>query len=284
MTLTRFIPIFAVLTLAVSAQAAVVVTPTSLTTNEGGGVVQFQVVLDSPPDIGETATVTPASDDATEGSVSGAINFTDADWNIPQYIDVSPIDDGFADGDNTYNITNTVTSNVGGGAYSAEAPSIVAVTNIDDEVANIIIEPSSIFVTEGGAAQSVTISAVGGSPSANITIDFTAVGGEAVSDAGASIVLTAGNGYSFTFLITANDDLIVDGDQAFSFTTDPSVSGDGAFAGINPADINGIAIDNDAVAPAADAVSAPTLSQWSQLLLLAMLAIIGLRYARQREA
>ena len=74
-------------------------TPTSgLTTTEAGGTATFTVVLTAQP----TADVTIAlsSSDTTEGTVSPAsLTFTGANWNTPQTVTVTGVDDLLADGD-----------------------------------------------------------------------------------------------------------------------------------------------------------------------------------------
>lgn len=290
MKLSRVLSMLSALTLAATAQAAVVINPTTLTTSEHGSTVQYQVALDSAPDSGETVTVTPSSGDVTEGTVSAAINFTNANWETPQYISVTPGASGDGnDGDVGYSIINTVTSDVGGGAYDGATAADVNTTNANiDGIATIIIDPSSIFVTEGGAAQTITVSAGPDIlPSADVSLDVSTVSSEATATPGTpfTVTLTAGNGYSDTFTIAANDDALIDGDQAFTFITSAATSGDGGFSGINPFDVSGIALDDDtAPVGGTGATSLPTLSQWSQLLLLVLLAGFGMRAVQRRKA
>jgi hypothetical protein len=266
------------------ANAAVVITPITLTTTEDGSAVQYQVLLDVTPDPGEQATVTPASGDATEGSVSGPLIFTTANWDVPQFVTVTPGASGDGnDGDVAYTITNAVASNVGGGEYDGVVAADVNVTNANIEgVATIVVDPSSGFwVLEGGVGQVITVEAVG-APTNDITVDLTNNTPAEVSISAASVVLTAGNGYSTTFTVTALDDVIVDGDIAFSITTDPALSIDLAYDGINPFDVNGFAQDDDVLAPPAPATPLPTLSQWSQILLLLLLAGVAVYNLRRR--
>jgi hypothetical protein len=119
-------------------------------------------------------------------------------------------------------------------------------------------------------------------PSGDVTVNLTNNTPGEVSISAASVVLTAGNGYSTTFTVTALDDVIVDGDIAFSITTDPAISGDVAFNGVNPVDVNGFAQDDDVLAPPAPAAPLPTLSQWSQILLLLLLAGVAVYNLRRR--
>ena len=84
----------------------ITVTPTSgLTTTEAGGTATYTIVLTSQP----TADVTIAvsSSDTTEGTVSpSSLTFTPANWNIPQTVTVTGVNDAVDDGDILYSIIN----------------------------------------------------------------------------------------------------------------------------------------------------------------------------------
>ena len=83
--------------------AGITVTPTSgLTTTEAGGTATFTVVLNSQP----TADVAIglSSSDTTEGTVGPSLTFTTANWNTPQTVTVTGVDDALDDGDIAYTI------------------------------------------------------------------------------------------------------------------------------------------------------------------------------------
>src|SRR5690348_6116271 len=82
--------------------AGINVTPTSgLVTSEAGGSATFNVVLKSQPTANVTIPV--ASNDLTEGTVSTAtLTFTAANWNVPQTVTVTGVDDFVKDGDIAY--------------------------------------------------------------------------------------------------------------------------------------------------------------------------------------
>lgn len=97
-----------------AAPAEVVVSPTSgLQTTEAGGTAQFTVVLNSAPAADVFIAVT--SSDTTEGlpSVSQLI-FTPNNWNIPQTVTVTGVDDALIDGNVAYSIimSNTVSADL----------------------------------------------------------------------------------------------------------------------------------------------------------------------------
>jgi hypothetical protein len=104
-----------------------------LTTSEDGMTESYDVSLNAPPASGATVTVTPQSNDATEGSVSGALSFSSADWNIPQQVTITPGASGDGnDGDVQYQITHSVATTNPTGCYSALANGgSINVTNQD---------------------------------------------------------------------------------------------------------------------------------------------------------
>ncbi|WP_136679801.1 hypothetical protein [Neptunomonas sp. XY-337] len=229
-----------------------IVTPTTLTTFEGGTTVQYAVTLDDSPSVGETVTVTPSSTDVTEGTVSAALTFTAADFDVPKYVTVTPGASGDGnDGDVSYTVTNIVTATGGTASYNGASANSVSVTNQNvDGVATLTVSPSSGFrVIEGGAAQTITVSAGPDvTPTNDVTVNLSTVSGEVALSA-ASVTLTAGNGYSATFTITANDDAAVDGDLSFTVVTAAADSVDPAFDGFDPVDVVGIAEDDDTLPP-----------------------------------
>ncbi|MBN2473427.1 MAG: Ig-like domain-containing protein [Pirellulales bacterium] len=117
--------------------AGITVTPTSgLTTTESGGEASFTVVLESRPT--QNVTVALSSSDDTEGTVSPAgLTFTPDDWNLPQTVTVSGVDDAASDGHVGYTIVAAaaVSNDLN---YSGLQPEDVAVVNRDNEPARIL--------------------------------------------------------------------------------------------------------------------------------------------------
>src|SRR5690606_10554340 len=74
-----------------------------LQTSEGGGTATFTLVLDRYPSA--PVTIALSSSDTSEGAVSPAsLTFTLANWNIPQTVTVTGVDDDEVDGDVAYSI------------------------------------------------------------------------------------------------------------------------------------------------------------------------------------
>lgn len=265
------IVILGLLFVSMTSVAAVQVTPVTLTTPESGSAISYSVVLDSPPSAGEVVTITPSSDDFTEGTVSGALTFNLGNYQTAQFVTVTPGASGDGnDGDVGYTISNAVSSSVGGGNYDGLMAASVAVVNQNIEgVGTIVVSPSSgLFINEG-ANQLITISATG-TPSASVSLTLTIVDATESAVSTTSIVLNSGNSFSQAVTLSVPTDGIVDGNQVFSVTTGISTSGDGAYAGINPVDISAVAVDVD-VAAVAVPTSVPVLPPLAMLFLMSAL-------------
>lgn len=99
------------------------------TTRESGSSVSFSVVLTSEP----TANVTmPFTGDTTEANITGApLVFTPGNWNIPQEVVVTGIDDNILDGDITWTLRGQAIMSTDA-AYAAFTPVVYSFNNIDD--------------------------------------------------------------------------------------------------------------------------------------------------------
>jgi hypothetical protein len=108
------------------------VTPAAgLVTSEGGATANFTVALQSPPTADVFVPIESSNPAEATVSTSGLF-FTPGNWNVPQVVTVTGVDDGLIDGDVAYSI-------VLGPADSADAiydgrnPDDVLATNLDDE-------------------------------------------------------------------------------------------------------------------------------------------------------
>jgi hypothetical protein len=128
--------------------AGVTVSPISGNTGEGGAQASFTVVLHSQP----TADVTFHfnSNDTGEGTVNTtSLTFTAMNWNAPQSVIVTGVDDPIADGTQSYAIVFTATMSADA-AYAAIIPSAVAVANTDNDSAGINVTVVDDTTSETG--------------------------------------------------------------------------------------------------------------------------------------
>jgi Calx-beta domain len=231
----------------VSAAPAVTVTPTSgLVTTEAGGTATFTVVLGSPPTADVTIPV--SSSNPAEGTVSTpALTFTALNWNVPQTVTVTGVDDFVVDGDVAYTI-------VLGPAASADPlydgldPADVAVTNMDNDRAGITVTPTSgLTTTEAGGTATFTV-VLTSQPTAAVTIGLSSSNPSEGTVSTSSLTFTPANwNVPQTVTVTGVDDFVVDGDIAYTIVTAPAVSPDPNYQGLDPADVAVINRDNDHV-------------------------------------
>jgi hypothetical protein len=106
-----------------------------LTVTEAGSTASYTVVLQTKPTANVTVNV--SSTDTTEGSVSpSTLTFTPANWNTPQPVTLTGVDDSIQDGSIDYAISNSFSSS--DPLYNAFPPTSIPATTFDTE-ANILL-------------------------------------------------------------------------------------------------------------------------------------------------
>ncbi|WP_417731449.1 Calx-beta domain-containing protein [Rosistilla oblonga] len=205
-----------------------------LSTSEDGGVAIFTVQLDSQPTADVTIAV--ASDNTAEGTVAPqTLTFTTLNWNVPQTVTATGVDDAEKDGDVDYSIQLTATSTDSG--YNAIPIASVTVTNQDDEVPITISAPSAVTTSETGTEVTFTI-VLDEQPSSDVTIGLSSSDTtEATIDID-SVLFTSDNwNVPQTITVRGVDDDIDDGDVDFRVITSVVQSADPLFSGFDPRDI-----------------------------------------------
>lgn len=201
---------------------------TSNTTTEAGGTATFGVVMSRAPL--DNVTVTLGVNDPTEGELSVTSRlFTPANWNIPQNITVTGVDDFIVDGNINYGI---------GASWSSSDPdangansNFVHLVNQDDDASGFIVDTSMTGKTSESGHSTTFTMALTAEPTSNVTVNFD------VSDATEATIT---NSITFTpanwmtpqsVTVTGVDDELEDGDQPFTINYS-IVTGDAAFAGL----------------------------------------------------
>ena len=220
-----------------------IINPT-ITTNESGTNGVFFVVLNSEPTTNVSLPLTNYN--AAEGSISTTnLTFTTSSWNIQQAITVTGLDDSSLDGNITYMIQvgAPVSADL---AYNSLSPQSVSVTNIDNDspgfdITTISGHTSEALDTATFKVRLITI------PSANVILNFSSSDTtEGTIQSGSSLTFTTANWNAYqTVTIKGVNDSLGDGDVIYSIISDPVVSGDANYNGLDPADITVINDDND---------------------------------------
>ena len=120
----------------VVASPGITVAPTSgLQTTESGGTATFTVVLDTQP--AADVTLDLVSSDPTEGMIEPAsLTFTPDDWNLPQSVTITGVDDRLDDGNIAYVIEVRPAASADP-AYDGRDGADVSVTNTDDDTVTV---------------------------------------------------------------------------------------------------------------------------------------------------
>ena len=130
--------------------AGITVSPTSgLITSEFGGTAEFTVVLNSAPTADVSIGI--SSSDTTEGTVSlPSLMFTPSDWNVPQTVTVTGVDDSLEDGEVVYAILIAPATSADSRYDGITPPDDVLLTNVDDEQLITVTPTSGLATTEAG--------------------------------------------------------------------------------------------------------------------------------------
>ena len=216
--------------------ANIIVTPTSgLITTEAGGFDNFTIYLASKPT--DSVSIDLTSSDSVEGAVSPrTVIFTPSNWNVPMTIVVTGADEFIADGNQTYSISPqaAVTTDT---KYTGMVGSAVTVLNIDDDVADILVDPvSGLITTERNQKTDQFTVVLTSQPTADVTIPITS------SDLTEGTLPLGITELVFTAItwnvpqritVTGVDDTDRDGDIAYNVDLDTSVSLDTNYNGNN---------------------------------------------------
>ena len=201
---------------------------TDLLTTEAGGSSTFTVVLDNAPTANVTATITGLK--TQEGSLdTDTLTFTTANWNTPQTITVTGVDDNYANGDYTYSLIATA-SNSGG--YAGTERAATNIKNIDDDTNGVTIAQTgttdgsgNLLTTEAGGTSTFT-AVLNAQPTADVTVSLS--GNDTTEDSLSTNTLTFTNANwdtPQTVTVTGVNDTIVDGDITTTLTATASNSG-----------------------------------------------------------
>lgn len=92
--------------------------PQLLVAEDALGQNQFSVWLGSAPAAGETVTVNTSFDGGQLALSPTSLNFTAANWNVPQFVNVDAVPDGVSEDVTHYPINLSTTSTLGGSPFA----------------------------------------------------------------------------------------------------------------------------------------------------------------------
>ena len=227
--------------------AGVTVSPTTgLTTSEDGTVTDsFTVVLNSQP-LGDVS-LSLSSSDVGEGNVGTAmLTFTPTNWDSPQTVTVTGVDDVIADGNQVWLVTTTNASSTADPAYDGLPVADVTVSNLDDETAGVLTNRSGGLLTnESGGQDSFTVR-LASQPLFDVTVPVASDDAGEGTVAPASLTFTAGNwNVAQTVTVTGANDAVADGNQPYAIDLGPLTSADGTYNGLSGPSVGAINLDDE---------------------------------------
>jgi predicted extracellular nuclease len=204
---------------------------------EGGATDTYTVVLNSQP----TADVTITVVNSTQATASpNTLTFTSANWNVPQTVTVTAIDDLVVEGPHSGSITHTAAS--ADTNYNGITIASVSFGVTDNDSAGVTVSPTTVNVTEGGATDTYTV-VLNTQPTADVTI--TVVNSTQATASPNTLTFTSANwNVAQTVTVTAIDDLVVEGPHSGSITH-TAASADTNYNGITIASVSFGVTDND---------------------------------------
>lgn len=222
---------------------SIAVAPTTLWVSEFADTDSFAIVLTTQPS--GNVTVALSSSDTTEGTVSpSSVTFTPGNWNVPQPVTVTGVNDAVADGNQTFSIiTGAATST--DAAYNGTNPPDVTVTNVDNDTAQVYVKANEpLIVSENGTTATFQVRlTLAPSGSVKCTLHSSDLTEGTVSPT--TLNFSPGNFGFATVTVKGVDDTIVDGDIAFTIILDACTSNDPTYNGVDPRDVAAINLDND---------------------------------------
>jgi hypothetical protein len=193
-------------------------------------------------------TIPISSNTPSEGTASPAsLVFTSANWDTPQTVTITGVDDTVSDGARAYVIlTGAATS--ADPRYAGLDAADVPVTNLDNDPGVEISGGGSLVTTEWGGAATFQVK-LNHQPTAAVHVPFASTNTAEGTVSPAELVFTSADWATpKTVTVTGVDDAVADGTQTYSIAIGPVTSADAAYAGIDPPDLVAHNRDDDFMA------------------------------------
>ena len=135
-------------------------------------------------------TIGLSSSNPGEGTVSpSSLTFTSTNWNVPQTVTVTGVDDQVDDGNVAYQIVTAAAVSIDS-QYNGLNVDDVSVTNTDDDTAGTVqFDQAAFSIAKDGGSITIKVNRTGGAAS-GVTVDFATSDGTA--HAGTDYTATAG--------------------------------------------------------------------------------------------
>ena len=242
--------------------ALVFLAPTDgLYTTEWGGQTTFSIVLQKKPTASVTVGLSTSLSDDTqtrEGKLSlDSVMFTPDDWNAPQVVVITGVDDTAPDGNQLYHVV-TAAAKSDDKTFDGYDAVDLNVVNIDNETAGITVAPTSGLVTSESGMQDTFTVVLNSKPTKDVTIALSSDTPTEGTVAPATLTFTDMNWMApqlVTVTGVADPDHKKDGDIAYNIVTAASASKDPTYDKVDAADVSAVNLDNDSAGVTVNLVS-----------------------------
>ncbi len=231
----------------------IVESASSTDVTEGGATDTYTAVLDKLP----TADVVVTPTGNADVSVSTALTFTTLNWDTPQTITATAINDSI---DETSPENATITHAVTSTDLGYDGLSVASVTAhvTDNDTAGVTVGAISGHTTEALGTATFTV-VLDSQPTASVSIGISSDDATEGTVLPASVTFTTGDWATpQTVTVTGVNDAIADGDITYHIVLATASSVDSLYNVINPADVTVINDDNDTAGVTVGAISGHT--------------------------
>ena len=225
----------------------VTVSDESTVVSEGGGSDTISVILTAAP-LTDVVIAVEAVDESEVFVSQTTLTFTTENWDTPQLLEVSGVDDVLVDGDQESHVSFSIQTSDSDAAFGDLASQTVVVTTLDDDRAgfSVTVSDESTVVSEGGGSDTISV-ILTAAPLTDVVIAVEAVDESEVFVSQTTLTFTTENWDTPQLLeVSGVDDVLVDGDQeshvSFSIQTSDS---DAAFGDLASQTVVVTTLDDD---------------------------------------
>lgn len=221
-----------------TATPGITVSETSLTATEGQVGDTFTVVLNSKPANGVTVGISIVSSEVSLSTSS--LTFDSTNWNEPQIVTVTAIDDTDREASHNDTLSFTVTSSDAN--YNGMSLSTIPVTVLDNDAPDVVNSKTSLSVTEGVPGTFTTV--LNSQPTHDVTIALNLPTDQATLSTASLVFTTVNWNVPQTVTITPVDDAISEStvNTAVSFSV---TSSDTEYNAMSVSAVSVSVVDND---------------------------------------
>jgi len=187
-----------------------------------------------------------ASLDITEVTLSQAsLTFTAANWNVPQNITLTSVDEVLVDGSQTVSITASVNA-ASHFAFTGLAAQTVTLVHADNDVAGFTVSPLLGTLTEGDSQTASITVVLNKQPLTNVVVDLTISPTDEITTSVGSLTFTTANWNTPQLIVVSSvDEFLIDGTIVSTITFSIDSTSDTAFASLPNQTVLAPNIDNE---------------------------------------